>query len=75
MLANRSEIISILKKGFNNTEPPPGPLAALAVRGQHVGSWGDSTLPVVRDKTYTWQQCSVTISEDMLKTKYDFDLR
>ena len=27
------------------------------------------------DKTHTWQQCLVIISEDILKTKYDFDLR
>ena len=27
------------------------------------------------DKTHTWQQCSVTISEDILTTKYCFNLR
>ena len=27
------------------------------------------------DRTHTWQQCSVTISEDILTTKYCFNLR
>ena len=27
------------------------------------------------DRMHTWQQCSVTISEDILTTKYDFSLR
>ena len=27
------------------------------------------------DKTHTWQQCLVIISEDIFKTKYDFDPR
>ena len=27
------------------------------------------------DKTHTWQQCLVIISEEILKAKYDFDLR
>ena len=27
------------------------------------------------DKTHTWQQCSVTTSEDILTTKYGFNLR
>ena len=27
------------------------------------------------DRRHTWQQCSVTISEDILTTKYDFNLR
>ena len=29
----------------------------------------------IKDRTHTWQQCSVTTSEDILTTKYGFNLR
>ena len=48
---------------------------ALAVRGQHVVAWGESTLPAVGDRTHTWQPCSVTISEAISTAEYNFDFR
>ena len=62
---------------LNSTDLTRGWLLALAlaVRGQHVGAWGESTLPAVGDRTHTWQPCSVTTSEAISTAEYNFDFR
>ena len=42
---------------------------------QHGQHSRESERQNIIDKTHTWQQCLVIISEDISKTKYDFDLR
>ena len=66
-------LISSVGVNFNNTDRPLGPQAQ-AVRGHYVGAYGDSTLPAVKDRMHTSQQCTVIISEDILTTKYNSGL-
>ena len=39
------------------------------------GSRSGKTRAVIVDRMYYWQQCLVTISDDISTIKYDFDLR
>ena len=41
----------------------------------HASTQGQVEWRNIIDKTHTWQQCSVTTSEDILTTKYGFNLK
>ena len=46
-----------------------------AIKLTKAGSQSGKDIIMIIDGKHTWQQCSATILEDILSTKYDLDLR
>ena len=76
--------VKIKRKAYFSYHFPRWPVGAFKPHGTQVSRlrhhWPfqhsrESERQNIIDKTYTWQQCLVIISEDILKTKYDFHLR